>query len=198
MIRTVETYFASLLAHASAGERPLETVTRILGTARAPGFVMPQGQTGKLRAVARVNLSRWIADCPVCSGGAEIVTPSDPRFFCLSCMHLGSVAQGKWLQVDFPAPRDRAAIEAELDRRPREINRNWFPWESSDDLAAETIVCLNGEERYNVVLAQRANQASSTEVDDLYARTAEVRGAWDDRAAAIMRARAAWHSGASA
>ena len=38
--------------------------------------------TGK-HVVARVNLGRLIADCEC--GGAEMVDPSDLRFFCFSC-----------------------------------------------------------------------------------------------------------------
>lgn len=77
---------------------------------------------------AFINESRWVAVCDVCNGG-EVVDPADPRFICLSC--------GQVRAVDFPPPRDRAAIEAALNRRPDEKTRNWNPGETAADLARE-------------------------------------------------------------
>jgi len=81
---------------------------------------------------ARVNHGNWIADCPFCAG-AELVDPTDLRFWCLSCDM--SANGGQWLPVAVPAMR--AEIETALVIRPRAENRNWFPHETPADLRSE-------------------------------------------------------------
>ncbi|MFD7093402.1 hypothetical protein [Streptomyces xanthophaeus] len=67
---------------------------------------------------ARINHSRWVADC-VC-GSAQVVTPTDPRFACPECGY-------GWAQLVFPASPEDAEAEV-ADRLPTE--RNW--WAASD------------------------------------------------------------------
>lgn len=93
---------------------------------------------------AYVNHGRWVVDCPnpPC-GGAELASKLDPTFICNSC---GSLENGGLLyEVIFP--RDADAVEAALMRRPlthmekpnEAGNRNWYPWESVDDLNRENV-----------------------------------------------------------
>jgi hypothetical protein len=93
--------------------------------------------------VARVNLGRWIADCPC--GGAEMVDPDVPLFFCFSCGNLDN--GGKYRPVNFPAWHK--SIEAELLKRKAvkvnsfiqplhgELPREWIPGEKVSDLKAQ-------------------------------------------------------------
>jgi hypothetical protein len=62
-----------------------------------------------------------------------MVTPTDPRFFCMSCDNSG--ASGKWLGVRFP--KGAAEIEGVLKRRTFPEERNWHPQETVKDLRAE-------------------------------------------------------------
>ena len=82
---------------------------------------------------ARIEHGRWLVDCPGCSG-AELADISEPVFLCLSC---GNSFSGH-LPVAVRFPRERTAIEAALERRPRE-NQNWTDKESVADLMAENI-----------------------------------------------------------
>jgi hypothetical protein len=136
---------------------------RRLGPYRAPSGLRDPG------TIAYVNHGRWVADCPFCDGG-ELVTPEDPRFFCLSCGHLGTTAEGGWLAVGFPSTEAQAAIDQELALRP-EPNRNWLPWEPVEKLVAENA----GQKRWAAVLANRAGEASQDDEDRMYAETAEIR-----------------------
>lgn len=71
---------------------------------------------------ARINHSRWVADCPC--GSAQVVSPADPRMACPEC-------GAGWLTVTFPTDPD-AAEAAVADLLPSE--RNWWnpddpdPW----------------------------------------------------------------------
>lgn len=80
---------------------------------------------------AYVNWGRWVADCPTpgCNG-ALIVSHEDPRFYCPYCFN--DPEAGRFLAVAFPAAR--AAIEAELLKRPLLEQRNWRPGETAADL----------------------------------------------------------------
>jgi hypothetical protein len=63
----------------------------------------------------QINHGRWVADCPECSS-AQIVTPTDPRMFCVECL-------SGWFQLTFPT--DAAAAERSVNDLPvRE--RNWW------------------------------------------------------------------------
>lgn len=79
---------------------------------------LPVGVDKSNKVYAEVNHGRWIANCCFCKG-AEMVTPTDPRFLCLSCGNQG----GTWVPVEFPS--NAASIEAELVKRPKQENRNW-------------------------------------------------------------------------
>jgi len=120
------------------------TATRLLR--RNLRHHVPQGEfTTEVADVeplrARINHGRWIVDCPVPEcGGAELVDPDNPRFWCLSCDNHGM--DGRWYPVEFPA--ERPAIETVLLKRPNAANQNWRPGETVDDLRREN-------ERYGVV-----------------------------------------------
>jgi len=100
----------------------------------------------KVLAQARINHGRWLCDCPDPDcGGSELVTMQDPVFFCLSC---GNVKWGgKFLQVDFPGKKLLKAILTHLSKRPKVINRNWYPHEEPADLIAENIAAGLGRGR---------------------------------------------------
>ena len=90
---------------------------------------------------ARINHGRWIADCPGCNS-ALVIDLSEPVFMCVECGNAGN--GGKWFQVT--VPRNRAAIEAELLKRPMNgrnpaeaVNRNWEPGETVATLRQENI-----------------------------------------------------------
>jgi hypothetical protein len=94
-------------------------------------------------AIARVDHSRWIADCPFegCHG-AEYVSKTDRRFFCIACSNGGT---GQWIRVQLPDEVELAAIEATLGRRPSgapgtpQCTRHWDP------RAGETVADLEAE-----------------------------------------------------
>lgn len=83
-------------------------------------------------AIAYVNHGRWVADCPSGCGGAMLLDPEIP-FMCGECFNVE--LDGRWRQIEWP--KERAAIEAVLERRRLGINRNWNPGESVADLQAE-------------------------------------------------------------
>lgn len=85
---------------------------------------------------ARIDANRWIVDCPDC-GSAEFAFLDDPRFFCTNC--LDAAVGGACRPVRFP--RNRAAIEAALLRRPVPRTRDWRP--------GETVAALERENRDN-------------------------------------------------
>lgn len=90
-------------------------------------------------AVARVDHSRWIADCPFdgCSG-AEFVSFAEPVFFCCECRNetTGHVP----VSVVMPDAETRAGVEEALLVRPVPDTRNWSPEESVDVLLVENVV----------------------------------------------------------
>ena len=94
-----------------------------------PGRVV-SGMSGEPVA-ARIDAGRWLADCPVGCGGAEMVSAADPVFLCISC---GS--DDKLWPVTFPD--DRAAIEAEVVKRVDVHGWAWTPGETLAQLETET------------------------------------------------------------
>lgn len=77
---------------------------------------------------ARVNWSRWIADCPnpFCTS-ALAVAREQPWFACLDC---DATAEIVW-------PRYCEDVERLLVMRPDPITRNWEPGETLQDLYRE-------------------------------------------------------------
>lgn len=67
---------------------------------------------------AQINHGRWVANCTC--GSAQIVTPADPRMWCVEC------GTG-WWQITFPADVD--AVEQSLVELPVS-ERNW--WAETD------------------------------------------------------------------
>jgi len=67
--------------------------------------------TGK-RICAELNFGRWVARCEC--GGAEVVDPSDPVFYCFSCGNFGN--KGNLRPVVFP--NNWKEIEKEVLKRP--------------------------------------------------------------------------------
>ena len=88
---------------------------------------------------ARINHGRWLVDCAGCNS-ALVVDLSEPVFMCVECGNNHN--DGKWFKVI--VPQDRAAIEAELLKRPwngrnpaEAVNRNWEPGETVATLKQE-------------------------------------------------------------
>jgi hypothetical protein len=93
----------------------------------------------------KANHGRWVVECPC--GAAQMTGRTDPRFYCVECGN--ALFDGKWVSVEWP--KNAAAIEQELDRRPLVSNRNWFP--------GETVAVLRDETKSNLArLAQQVKQ----------------------------------------
>ncbi|MDQ3431391.1 MAG: hypothetical protein M3467_04065 [Actinomycetota bacterium] len=102
-------------ADAWAMVRPAERVARWYEHKQQRRLGVPEGVLLDQVLHARINHSRWVADCPC--GSAQVVSPADPRFFCVEC-------GAGWFRIQFPADVDR--VEAELaDQLPH--LRNWQP-----------------------------------------------------------------------
>lgn len=87
-------------------------------------------------AVARVNASRWIADCPVTGcEGAEYVNLDERLFFCCECRN--QAFGNSPIKVALPDADTLAEIERLLLLRPAPASRNWESDRSVDDLKAE-------------------------------------------------------------
>lgn len=69
---------------------------------------------------AYVDKSRWVFTCPACGSGAAC-SPDISEGACLEC--------GRIHGLKFPTRHVRLAAEAELLKRPKEANRNWFPFD---------------------------------------------------------------------
>jgi hypothetical protein len=80
----------------------------------------PQGVDLRQPVFARIDAGRWVADCPC--GSAQVVTPDDPRMFCVECL------ESTWRRVRFPA--DVAAAEAAVAALPV---YEQFWWQPGDD-----------------------------------------------------------------
>lgn len=70
-----------------------------------------------VRLHPQINHGRWVADCPEC-GSAQIVTPADPRFFCVECL-------SGWFALTFPP--NVTAIEATMADLPVSEQNWWHP-----------------------------------------------------------------------
>ena len=81
--------------------------------------------------LARLDAGRWVVDCPMGCGGAEMVSQADAVFLCLSC---GS--DDRWWPVSFPI--NLRAIEAEVVKRKDPHGWAWNPGETLAQLRAET------------------------------------------------------------
>jgi hypothetical protein len=92
-----------------------ETVyNRICRLAQLSGFAAPKMEVKGDAVAARIDRSRWLADCEC--GGAEYVDPAHPVFFCCNC---GNESNGGFLRpVDFPRDETRAALESLIISRP--------------------------------------------------------------------------------
>lgn len=83
------------------------------------------------KVFAVVNHSRWIAMCEHC-GGAQAVNPNE-GFFCTTCLNIKNKNRPR--PVVFP--ENAKEIVAELEKREKPMNRNWFVNETVDSLKAE-------------------------------------------------------------
>lgn len=79
---------------------------------------------------AEVNNNRWIVKCDQCAGGADVVDPDDPVFYCLSCHNVDN--GGLPRPVTFPTRR--LEIEAALAARPDPLTRHFLLHERLEDL----------------------------------------------------------------
>jgi hypothetical protein len=95
----------------------------------------PTEVDASVRACARIDHGRWIADCAFGCGSAEYVSKVDRRSFCIEC---GNGGTGKWVAVTWPADDDIAAAESFLGLRAEPDLRNWDPREETiDELRSE-------------------------------------------------------------
>jgi hypothetical protein len=76
---------------------------------------------------AKVNHGRWLAVCPRCPN-AIMLSRDAMLFLCDNC------GDG-WLKVEWPINREE--IEATLQHREDDTNRNWTPGETVADLQIE-------------------------------------------------------------
>jgi hypothetical protein len=76
---------------------------------------------------AQVNHGRWLAECPSCPN-AIMLSRDALLFLCDNC------GEG-WLNVAWPLNREE--IEAMLQYREDDANRNWTPGETVADLQIE-------------------------------------------------------------
>lgn len=83
--------------------------------------------------IAMVNHNRWIAQCEC--GGAEVVDPDLPNFYCFSCFNVFN--EGYARTVDFP--HYHAAIDKVLSLRDDPFTKNWIPGETIGELRAQNI-----------------------------------------------------------
>jgi len=82
---------------------------------------------------AQIHEGRWVALCEC--GGAEVVDPEEPAFYCFSCYNVTN--EGRPRPVDFPA--QWRAIERVLLARPMATTRGYIPSETLNSLRAENI-----------------------------------------------------------
>lgn len=85
----------------------------------------------------RVNHSRWIVDCPTCSGAT--MARDDELFFCSFCFN----NEHEYKNLPAPFPKTRASIERELLKRPRYENRNWTIGETIKSLETERQIYMS-------------------------------------------------------
>lgn len=121
---TAETHLADL----GDGLGPAARILRLWRPYAETGAT-PRAVTASSKpAVARVDLTRWLADCPHRCGNAQVVAWTDRRFFCVACENGGS---GRWAPVAWPDDELVEAAELILIQRP--LRNRFF------DPAAETV-----------------------------------------------------------
>lgn len=94
-----------------------------------------------LPLTAFVYRDQWVAGCPDCARSLQLAWESEAArlFMCTHCWNAD--VGGCWRPVAFPA--ERAAIEAALNARPHQDQRNWLPSERVEDLAEDTLRVRN-------------------------------------------------------
>lgn len=96
---------------------------------------LPKSHSTKATAYARVDLGRWIADCPWCKS-AQFASREDHRFFCTECGN--APVHGAWITVLWPDEWEE--IEQILGQRLNVGNQWWSPGETLDKLEEENRV----------------------------------------------------------
>lgn len=89
----------------------------------------------EIGVAAHVNHGRWLVECPTCCG-AQFALQEHPRFMCNYCANVA--VEGLWRPVTWPT--DRAKIEAALDARVLDDNKNWSPGDSVKELLADNVL----------------------------------------------------------
>ena len=99
-----------------------------------PELPVPDKTVKTPYAVARVDLGRWVADCPspICWSAQE-VSREDRRYFCPGCCN--AYVHGAFVNVMWP--EDEQEIERLLMARPYEMNRFWHPYDTIELLRKE-------------------------------------------------------------
>lgn len=128
VIRDGQQHFGATLAQIASG--PMRAFAERQGVAVATLDLIA---TSAPAAVARIDHSRLIADCPDC-GGAEFVWRDGPHLMmCQSCWNM--TIGGMWRRVALSPLLPE--VEAILAARPLPQNRNWTPGETVEALRAE-------------------------------------------------------------
>lgn len=92
---------------------------RIIGWASRSGYKFVEDRVAGNPVHARIDYGRWIADCEC--GGAEMVDPVEPIFFCCACGN--RVTSGRARKVIFP--KDRTKIEDGIMKNNDPAWQNW-------------------------------------------------------------------------
>ena len=105
---------------------------------------LPKGTSTAAVTHARVDLGRWVCDCPWCAS-CQNASREDHRFFCVECGN--SPVGGQWIEVIWPTEQELADVENLLGQRHRTNQWYtpayaasapvWFVRESVADIAAE-------------------------------------------------------------
>lgn len=118
-------YDASTRGRKTRGPELWWRLSKVLKIAKERGFTVPPPTAVNMEAspaISRVNWGAWIADCPTPGcGGAEDIWLTNLIFFCMLCGNKD--AGGVWRPVQ--VPENRLQIEAQLEKVPREQDRNW-------------------------------------------------------------------------
>lgn len=99
---------------------PAERVIAYMERVNQRRYPKPEGMLPEPALIARIDAGRWVAQCPHCLS-AQVVTPDDPRMWCVDCMPDG------WFRVRFPD--DPTAVEATVEALPA---RARFWWADDD------------------------------------------------------------------
>jgi hypothetical protein len=92
---------------------------RIIGWAARSNFRYVRDRTAGNPVYARIDWGRWIADCEC--GGAEMVDPGEPLFFCCACGN--STTSGRARKVVFP--NNRIEVENKTMEQPDGGHQSW-------------------------------------------------------------------------